>query len=210
MKSLIPILLFLFLIPLSSFAKEGINIPVRLNIFGGYSFASYKMGDDHNGSTRGTPVFGADFNVPFKKSGILLGITGWLGPAASSGNITEEGSAMGALYLGYQFSSFDIFVGPGLSWSDVKLVNNDAAPDNQKEYKAALPCGVLGTRYYYGKILTVGLGVIGFYCQTSSYDKIIKATSSSTPTDTKVGEKATSSGAMLILHIGWDDERKLL
>lgn len=191
----------------STGGSDGINIPVRLAINAGYFAGSLSFDPDYkNDSIRGFGG-GADFNVPIGKG--MIGMNGFLVFGQNSGNVTTRSLLLLGAYLGYIGNQYDVFLGPAAGLTTITTSNTDAAPNQKVSESVTLGCGMGGVRKYWGKVLTVGLGVTGFYCFSGHYDKEV-TNAARVSTVTVEQKNASIAGGMLYLMLGWGDTRKLL
>lgn len=194
----------------NAYAADGFSIPVRLSVMAGYNSLTTSFGEERKDDSFGGVGVGADFNVPIKKTGHMVGITGWLGTPSHVGKTTYAASLIFGAYYGYSVGRFDFYLGPGFSSTSLTLEDAEAGTDQSVKYSATMGCGMAGTRYYPfgGKKITGGIALSGFYCGTGGYKKKVRSMTN-IETETTVQERSSSVGGLISIFIGWDDERKV-
>lgn len=185
------------------------SIPVRLSIFAGYHSGSMNYESDRKGDSLGFVGAGADFNVPIPPLHSLVGITGWIVPTADSGEYSKSSILVLGPYLGYASAQTDIFAGAAVGMMATTLREQAATPDSEVHLGIRSGCGFGGIRRYFGKGITTGIGINGYHCVASSYDKTNVSTTQ-LRTESVVSAEASSSGGFVYLFLAWDESRTLL
>lgn len=192
--------------PSSGGGNFRIMIPVRFNVFVGYHASSNSFDADKKDFALNRTGFGADFNVPIPAINGLIGLNGWLVPQASTGNGNHF--FLVGPYIGYAGERNDFFLGVAMAQLRDSTTGDSTNAYRQTDLNITMGCGTMGYRVYFGKGITAGLGLQGYYCKASTYDKDRTTTSGSFDHST-VEAGAYSAGGILSFMISWNEERQL-
>lgn len=188
----------------------GIKIPVRMALQAGYQSSTNSWNENYEYLSMGSPALGADFSVPIKPIKFAVGLSGWIAFPSNTGDKISSGMFLFGLYGRYLGNGYDLHLGPAAAVMSTEMTKTEAAPNKSVKYESGtMACAMGGGRVFFGKDVSAGIGVTGFYCGTGSYKKTV-VNASDVSSQTEVSEKASSYGVMGFLFLEWNEERALL